>query len=132
MSVKRIKIMDGLKLITSDKIYRLKGAKDLWKALGWDIDNDEMASKCAMAVFQQLYCFGRADLTEFTTGKKTCIVEAIPADNFRIQYRGLYERRYKNFDDVRRFEDDAKEEVERLNSNPAYCPRLVFRVGRWE
>ena len=36
---KTIKIMDGLKVITSDEVKRLKGARDLWKYMGWDIDN---------------------------------------------------------------------------------------------
>lgn len=127
---KKIKICDGFKLITSDKVYRLKHITDVWKKFGWDIKGNKDESESATEIVRILYCFGRVDLSEFTKGKKTCIIEAIPADNFRIEVKEAGKKRYKPLDDIQRYEEDAKAEVERLNTN---CDTgMKFRVGRWE
>ena len=75
---KKNKIWDGIKVITSDGIEICESLLKLWELLGWDIENDKMASECATAVTSQLYCFGRCDLSEFTKPRKTLTLEVIP------------------------------------------------------
>lgn len=130
MATRKIKICDGFKLITSDKVYRLKSPMEIWKAFGWDIDKDKEASASATEITRQLLCFGRIDLSQFTGDHKTCIIEVIPADNFKVQWREQGKKRWKDLDDIRRYEDECKEEVERLTNT---CDTgKEFRVGRWE
>lgn len=76
---KRIKLMDGLKVITSDEIIELRegGFPALWDLFGWDIKNDKAADECSLAITRELVCFGRCDLTKMNKGK-TLIIEVIP------------------------------------------------------
>lgn len=78
-----IKIMDGLKVITSNGITELRegGFPALWDYFGWDIENDPMADQCAIEITRQLMCFGRVDLSEFAEGTSTLIVEVIPVQD---------------------------------------------------
>lgn len=123
-----IKIMDGVKVITSDGIKRLNSPLALWKYMGWDIKKDEMASKCATEITRNLLCFGRVDLSEFAEGTSTFIIEAISPYNYKVQYRAKGERRYKDLDDIERLEEDATEEAARLNETNDQG--LEFRVKR--
>ena len=80
---KSIKIMDGLKVITSNEIIELRegGFPALWKYFGWDIENDPNADACATEITRQLICFGRVDLSEWALHSSTLIVEVIPCED---------------------------------------------------
>ena len=84
---KKIKLFDGIKVITSDEIVTVDGPLALWDLFGWDIKNDKNADECAMLVTRELLCFGRIDLTKMNGGK-TLIVEIIPAKNTVVVKKG--------------------------------------------
>ena len=79
MAMKTIKIMDGLKVITDDKIIELKegGFPALWDLFGWDIENDPNAKECATIITRELFCFGQINLSHMNNGK-LLLVEVIP------------------------------------------------------
>ena len=130
MATRKIKICDGFKLITSEKVYRYHHITDVWKAFGWDIKTNKEADASASEITRQLMMFRRVDLSKFTEDGTTCIIEVIPADNFRIEVKEAGKKRFKPLNDIKRFEEDATAEVERLN---ATCDMgHTFRVGRWE
>ena len=74
------KIADGIRIITSEEIVTIEGFSmpKVWEYFGWDIENNADQDASAMEITRALYCFGRVDLTEFTEGHKTLILEAIP------------------------------------------------------
>lgn len=76
--MKTIKLYDGIKIITSREIRNVKYIPDVWDAFGWDIHNDKIANECSLEITKQLICFGRVDLSQFTTDGSTLILEVIP------------------------------------------------------
>lgn len=75
-----IKIADGIRIITSKEIVTIEGFSmpKVWEYFGWDIENNAQQKESSMEITRALYCFGRVDLTEFTKGHKTLILEVIP------------------------------------------------------
>lgn len=124
---KSIKIMDGLKVITSDGVKRINGMKSLWKYMGWDL-SDKMTDQCATEITRNLICFGRVDLTEFTNPRSTFIIEVISTYNYLVQYREIGEKRWKNLSETEYRQEEAEEEVKRLTETTDRP--LEFRVKR--
>ena len=87
-----------------------------------------MASQCATEITRNLICFGRVDLSEFTNPRSTFIIEAISPYNYLVQYRTKGVGRYKNLSETEYRQEEAEEEVARLNETKDQG--LEFRVKR--
>ena len=75
-----LKLADGFRVIHSDGVEVVEHFRDIFTDLfGWDIDGDDLAKQCYDAVFREVFCFGRCDLTQFTNNGKTLIIEVIPS-----------------------------------------------------
>ena len=82
---RRIKIADGIKIITSDEIVTIEGFSmpKVWEYFGWDIENDAMQNEASLEITRALLMFGRVDLTEWVQPRKTLILEIIPVGELK-------------------------------------------------
>lgn len=69
-----IKLYDGVRVITSEEIVKVKYIADLWELFHWDIVSDPKAKEAAGEVTRWLIACGRLDMTEANHGR-TLIVE---------------------------------------------------------
>lgn len=76
-----LKLADGFRVIHSDGIEVVENFRDIFiDIFGWDLEHDELAKKCYDAILREVFCFGRCDLSEWTSDGKTLVIEVIPSN----------------------------------------------------